>query len=165
MTRRSTILLVEDSADDVFLFERALRDGGQDYDVHVTRSGEEAIEYLQRACQGGEPATYPVPRFIIMDNKMTGMDGADFLLWVSKHPLCRVIPTVVLSGSDQPSEVRLAFDRGVHGYFVKPHGKSELVELMKMIFYYWAQSSVPPVNEYEVTARGEQPVLKNSRRA
>ena len=61
------------------------------------------------------------------------------------------------------SEVKLAFHLGVHGYFVKPTGQGKLEELMKMIFHYWAESSVPPVKEFRVTAPGEQPVLKTSR--
>ena len=79
---------------------------------------------------------------------------------MSEHSLYKVVPTVILSDSDAPSEVKRAFELGVHGYFVKPMGKPELAELMKMIFHYWAHSSVPPVKEFEVTARGEQPVLK-----
>lgn len=160
MKRRSAILLVEDNSEDVMFFERALLEGGQDYDVHVARSGEEAIDYLQRACQGGKVQGHPVPKFIIMDNKMPGLSGMDFLRWISEHPTYRVIPTVVLSESDQPSEVKLAFELGVHGYFVKPMGKPDLAELMKMIFYYWAKSSVPPVSEFENTAPGEEAVLK-----
>ena len=65
-----------------------------------------------------------------------------------------------MAGSNAPSDVKLAFELGVHGYFVKPTGRSKLEELMKMIFHYWAESSVPPVKEFRVTAPGEQPVLK-----
>lgn len=160
MKRRSTILLVEDSPDDVLLFQMALRDGGHDFGVQVVRTAEQAIEYLQRACKGGEVPDYPVPRFIIMDNNMPRTAGSDFLRWLSHHPVYRVVPTVILSGNEQPGEVKLAFELGVQGYFVEPSRQKDLVELMKLIFHYWAQSSIPPVSEYEVTARGEQPVLK-----
>ena len=163
MMQRSTILLVEDSSDDVEFFERALREVGQDFDVHVAPSGGEAIDYLQRACEGGEVRDYPVPKIIIMDNGMPCITGADFLRWISEHPIYRIIPTVVLTGSDQPSEVKRAFELGVQGYFVKPMSKPELAELLKLIFRYWAQSCVPPVKEYEVTARGEPAMPKTER--
>jgi CheY-like chemotaxis protein len=158
--RRSTILLVEDNSDDVFLFERVLRECGRDYDLHVERRGEDAIDYLQRACRGGEVPGYPVPKFIIMDNDMQGMDGSDFLRWISENRIYEVVPTVILSGSDQPSAVKVAFHLGVHGYFVKPVGIAKLADLLKMIFHYWAESSVPPVKEYQFTAEGEQAMLK-----
>lgn len=159
MQERSSILLVEDSVDDVFFFERALRESGHHYDVHRARNGHEAIEYLQRAGRGGEVGC-PVPKFVIMDNEMPGMAGSDYLRWISENRIYQVIPTVVLSGSEKPRDVKTAFELGVHGYFIKPSTKTELVELLKMIFNYWAQSSVPPVKEFEVTAEGEQPVLK-----
>lgn len=156
MERRSTILLLEDNADDELFFERALREGHQSYDVHIARSGEEAIEYLQRACRGGDVPGYPVPKFIIMDNNMPRIAGSDFLRWVAENRIYEVVPTVILSGSDRPSEVKLAFQLGVHGYFVKPAGKEALTQMLKLIFHYWAESSVPPVKEFQITAPGEQ---------
>ena len=160
MQERSTILLVEDSLDDVFFFERALRESGHDYDMHLARNGKEAIEYLQRACRGGEVEGYPVPKFVIMDNRLPAMAASDFLRWISENRLYQVIPTVILSGSEEPRDVKLAFELGVHGYFVKPSKKTEFVELLKMIFHYWAESRVPPVKEFEFTTEGQQPVLK-----
>ena len=59
--------------------------------------------------------------------------------------------------------MKLAFHLGVHGYFVKPVGKTQLTDLLKMIFNYWAESSVPPVKEYQLTAEGEQAMLKTER--
>ena len=64
------------------------------------------------------------------------------------------------SGNDDPSEVKRAFELGVHGYFAKPTGRTELQELMKMIFHNWATSRVPPVKEFQMTAAGEEAVLK-----
>ena len=164
MERRSTILLVEANADDVFFFERALRECGRDYELHVARSTDEAIDYLQRACRGGDVPGYPVPKFIILDRQIRHISGSDFLRWISENRIYEVVPIVILSGTDHPSEVKLAFHLGAHGYFVKPLGKAQLTELLKMIFNYWAKSSVPPVKEYQFTAEGEQAMLKTERR-
>ena len=163
MERRSTILLVEANADDVFFFERALHECGKDYDMHVVRSGNEAIDYLQRACRGGDVPGYPVPKFIIMDSYTRRISGSDFLRWISENRIYEVVPTVILSGTNHPPDVKLAFHLGVHGYFVKPAGKTELTELLKMIFHYWGESSVPSVKEYQFTAEGEEAVLKTER--
>jgi len=132
MERRSTILLVEESSDDVLFFQHALRDGGQD---HFGR-GEEAMDYLQRACQRGEVSGYPAPKFLIMDNRLLGLDGAGLLLWMSENSSDTVVPMVDLSGADRPRDVKLAFELGVHGYFVQPASNRELTDLLKMIFRY-----------------------------
>lgn len=144
------------------LFQRALRVGRQNYDVHVAISGQKEIDYLQRAGQGGEQSQFPVPRFIVKDNSLPVVTSSEFLRWISAHPIYGVVPTVVLAGSNAPSDVKLAFELGVHGYFVKPTSPSKLEELMKMTFQYWAESSVPTVKEFRITRPGEQPVLKAS---
>jgi len=59
MELRPAILLVEDNPDDVYFFERALRESGRDCDLHVAQNGEEAIDYLRRACRGGDVLGYP----------------------------------------------------------------------------------------------------------
>lgn len=163
MERRSTILLGEANEDDVLFFECALRECGKEYDMHVVRSGTAAIDYLQRACRGGDVPGYPVPKFVIMDSYTRHISGSDVLRWISENRIYEVVPTVILSGTDHPSEVKLAFHLGAHGYFVKPLGKTQLTELLKVIFNYWAQSSVPPVKEYQVTAEGEPAMLKTER--
>ena len=91
---------------------------------------------------------------------MPRIAGSDLLRWISENRIYEVVPTVILSGNDSPSEVKLAFHLGVHGYFVKPISTTELTELLKMIFRYWAESRVPPVKEYQVKAQGEQAKLK-----
>lgn len=161
MEQRSTILLIEDNPDDVFLFQRALREVRLDFDVHVEESAQKAIDYLQRAGQGGEVLQFPVPKFILLDNNLPGVAGSDFLRWISAHPIYGVVPTVILTGSSAPRDVKVAFDLGVHGYFVKPTSSTEREDLMKLIFNYWAKSRVPPAKEFQVTTPGEQPVLKN----
>ena len=160
MERRSTLFLVEDNPDDIFFFERALRESGLDFDVHVARSGDEAIDYLRRACRGGDVPGYPIPRLMILDSFLPVINGSDFLRWISENRIYEVVPTVILSGTDLPSQVELAFHLGVHGYFVKPGDSRELTELLKMIFHYWAESSVPPLKEYGFTAEGEPARLK-----
>ena len=44
--RKKVILLVEDNPDDEMLAIRALKKHYSIHDVHVVRSGEEAIQYL-----------------------------------------------------------------------------------------------------------------------
>jgi AmiR/NasT family two-component response regulator len=54
-----------------------------------------------------------------------------------------VIPSVVLGGSDSPSDVQESYELGAHSYFVKPIDHRELQGLVKMIFHYWAAAKVP----------------------
>jgi CheY-like chemotaxis protein len=142
-----TVLLVDDSEEDVFFFKHALRTANLNYDVHVARTGLDAVHYLTRACEGPDRASHPFPRFILTDNRMPVMTGREFLAWLRDHPQFRVIPTVVLGGSASPEDVREAYELGAHSYFVKPMDPHALQELVKMIFQYWTQAKIPPHSE------------------
>ena len=64
-----------------------------------------------------------------------GFIGSHLVLrWIKDHPRCRVIPTVVLGGSDSPSDVKESYELGAHSYFVKPNSHDELLAMVKMIF-------------------------------
>jgi CheY-like chemotaxis protein len=143
MEEKATILLVDDSEEDVYLFQRALKSAGQDFNVHVAHNGLEAIQYLSRACEAQAADAVPMPKFILTDNRMPILTGRDLLRWIKEHPRCRVIPSVILGGSDSPDDVKESYDLGAHSYFVKPNSHAELLELVKMIFCYWAQAKVP----------------------
>lgn len=139
----ATVLLVDDSDEDVFFFKHAIDAAGMTYDLHVARNGLEAVKYLTLACGGKHLDTHPFPKFILTDNRMPLMTGREFLAWLKDHPSCRVIPTVVLGGSASPEDVRESYQLGAHSYFVKPMEPHALQELVKMIFHYWAHAKLP----------------------
>jgi two-component system, chemotaxis family, response regulator Rcp1 len=142
MKEGSTVLLVDDNEADVTLLKHALTAVGLEFDVHVAHNGLEAINYLKKACEN-HSSEFPMPKFILTDNRMPVMTGRDLLRWLNEHPRCRVIPSVVLGGSDSPSDVEESYELGAHSYFVKPIDHRELQELVKMIFHYWASARVP----------------------
>jgi CheY-like chemotaxis protein len=139
----STVLLVDDDESDVFLFRRAIKSLGLEYDVHVAHNGQEAVEYLDGLCSQNDPENHPMPKFILTDNRMPVMTGRELLAWIQDHPKCRVIPTVVLGGSASPEDVREAYELGAHSYFVKPMGHQQLQELVQLIFAYWSHAKIP----------------------
>jgi CheY-like chemotaxis protein len=109
------ILLVEDSEDDAFFFQRALRKlGFAGTCVHV-QDGHLATEFLERARSEGK-----VPQLIFLDLKMPKMNGFEFLAWLSKQGFEPPIHVVILSGSDQAGDVQLGRQLGASEYLVKP---------------------------------------------
>jgi CheY-like chemotaxis protein len=109
------ILLVEDSEDDAFFFQRALRKlGFAGTCVHM-ENGQLAIEFLQRARTEGK-----VPQLIFLDLKMPKVNGFEFLTWLSKQGFEPPLHVVVLSGSDQATDMQLSRELGAAEYLVKP---------------------------------------------
>ena len=138
------ILLVDDEAEDIYFFKRAIESAGLPLNVQVAHNGLEAVNYLKQACENNDATAFPFPKVILTDNRMPVMSGREFLRWLSEHPRCRVIPTVVLGGSASPDDIQESYNLGAHSYFVKPMEPTALQDLVKMIFNYWTHAQVPP---------------------
>ena len=70
---QTSILLVEDNADDVELTLRAFRSYGATPDIQVARDGDEALESLF-----GSTTTPPrrLPAMVLLDLKLPGLTGS-----------------------------------------------------------------------------------------
>jgi CheY-like chemotaxis protein len=137
------ILLAEDDPEDAKIFELAVKQSGLGTRLMLARDGQEAIDYLS----GHEPfqdrAKFPFPNLLIMDIRMPNVDGFHLLVWLRTHPHCSVIPTLIFTGSDQPEDVRKAYQLGANSYMTKPSQLSELVDLIRVIYNYWHHCEAP----------------------
>jgi DNA-binding response OmpR family regulator len=84
---------------------------------------------------------YPLPDVVITDLKMPGMSGFQFLEWLNRHQEFRVVPTIVMSSSQDERDVALAYEMGANTYIVKPPEFETLAGLIKLIRDYWTAST------------------------
>jgi len=143
MNKGATILLVDDEADDAFLFQRAVERTGLGYQVQLARDGIEAQAYLLGEGEFGNRIDHPFPRFLVTDTNMPLMTGREFLRWLREQPSFSRIPKIVLGGEINPTEVDSLYELGVNGVFKKPAHLNELEALVKVILNYWRQCQLP----------------------
>ncbi len=137
------ILVAEDSEDDRFMYQRAMDKVGLK-SVRFVADGEEAIAYLRAEGKYADRNQYPFPNWLILDLKMPRKGGFEVLEWVRTHTECSVIPTIVMTSSMIPSDVKRAYQIGVNTFFSKPHSQAELVALFQGLLDYWCRAEVPP---------------------
>lgn len=137
------ILLAEDDPNDVLLIKRALRKSYVNNPLQVVSDGQEAIDYLCGNPPFDNRTTHPFPSLVITDLKMPRCTGLEFLAWTSKNPAYRVIPTIVLSSSNQEQDVMRAYELGANTYMVKPNDFDGLSNLVSAIRAYWRCSIKP----------------------
>jgi CheY-like chemotaxis protein len=144
MKRGFTVLLAEDSEDDVFLFTRALQQSAERVCVpirlEVTRNGSEALAYLNGEGQFGDRQRYPFPEIVVTDLKMPQVNGLEVLAWLKEHEEYHRVPKILLSGSCEEHEVDEAYRLGVNTYFQKPSSAREYNELVYHIVCYWVHT-------------------------
>jgi CheY-like chemotaxis protein len=153
----STILLVEDDANDQEMIKLVFDGFGLADQLHMVNDGLEAIAYMMGEGQYSDRAKHPYPTFIITDLKMPRLSGLEVLAHLKANPAFAVIPTVVLSASSDPDDIKQSYALGASSYHVKPQGFTELRQLLKTLHDYWMACEVP-----EVDAGGKQ-ILTDSR--
>jgi len=90
---------------------------------------------------------YPYPSFIISDLKMPNADGFAVLEHLKSNPSWAIIPTVMLSASSDPDDIRTSYLLGASSYFVKPNDFENLRSLIKILCEYWIQCEIPKVDD------------------
>lgn len=126
------ILLVEDNPVDLDLTRRAFKRQRFANDIEVARDGEEALAFLPRWEAG-----HPLPAVVLLDIKLPKVNGLEVLRQLKAHPRFRLIPVVMLTSSDEDTDLKTAYDLGVNSYIVKPVDFAKFVEVAGQIELFW----------------------------
>ena len=130
------ILLVEDSANDAELAMRALRKGGLANKLLWVKDGEEALDYLYRRGAYAE-RDQGSPRLVFLDLKMPRVDGTQVLQQIKSDPSTRRIPVVIMTSSQEESDMVRSYDLGANSYVVKPLDFTSMVDVVRQAGFYW----------------------------
>jgi two-component system response regulator len=130
------ILLVEDNPNDQILIKRAFSKRNIDNPVHVANDGAEALEILFGT--GAYVQDGPlVPAVVLLDLKMPKVDGLEVLARMKSDDRTRQIPVVILTTSDEQSDIVRSYDLGVNSFVRKPIDFAEFAECVAHLGLYW----------------------------
>jgi len=145
MTAIRTILLAEDSENDIELTLAALDAHRVANEVVVARDGVEALDYLHaRGSFSGRPPGNPA--LILLDLKMPLVDGLQVLKEVKSDPHLRTIPVVVLTSSREEQDLVRTYDLGVNAYVVKPVDFKDFMAAVSTLGQFWAVVNEAPTS-------------------
>lgn len=139
MTTHNAILLVEDNEDDVFLMTRALKSAGILNRLCVVEDGQQAINYLLGTDGFADRDKYPLPAIIFLDLKLPIKGGLDVLAWIRAKAEFEETVVVVLTSSNEPTDLKEAYRLGANSYVVKPPTATQLLDLAKAFKWYWLE--------------------------
>lgn len=129
-----TILLVEDDPDHELLTLRALRKSNIANDIRVAHDGEEAVNMLFGT---GDGAPTVNPQVVLLDLKLPKIDGLEVLRRIRENENTRMLPVVILTSSDEESDVIRSYRLGVNSYIRKPVNFTEFAEATRQLGMYW----------------------------
>lgn len=137
-TTAGAILLVEDNEDDVFLMKRALAAASISNPLFVVEDGEQALQYMEGVAPFNREE-HPLPVIIFLDLKLPIKRGLDVLAWIRSREQFAQIVVVVLTSSNEASDLREAYRLGANSYLVKPPTAAQLTDLAKAFKWYWLE--------------------------
>jgi two-component system, response regulator len=144
-----TILLVEDNPRDEELALLALEDSHLVNGVTVVRDGEEALDYL--FCVGRHAHRRPdaPPDLVLLDLKLPKIDGLEVLERIRADPRTAWLPVVILTSSDEESDLVRSYQLHVNSYIRKPVDFDQFVESVKQLGLYWMVLNKAPRSRLE----------------
>jgi two-component system, chemotaxis family, response regulator Rcp1 len=128
------ILLVEDTEYDARRTMNALKDGKVRNSVTWVKDGAEAVAFLLRQ---GKHGTAPRPDLILLDWYLPKKDGWEVLEEIKSHSDLKRIPVVIMTTSDQESDVLKAYNLHANCYVTKPVDMTKFIEVVRSIEDFW----------------------------
>ena len=131
------ILLAEDDAAHVEIVRRKLKDFPVANRFFLAKDGQEALDFLFRKGAYTDPETSPRPDVILLDVRLPKVDGLAVLRRIKKDEDIKRIPTVMLTTSDDNSDIAAAYVHGAVSYLIKPANFEKFDKLLDALCSYW----------------------------
>lgn len=112
------ILVVDDTPSNIDIILSII---GDDYEVAVALSGEDALEILEEE----------KPDLILLDIVMPGMDGYEVCSKIKENQELKDIHVVFLSGNSTDEDIKKSKILGASGFLSKPIDPDKLLSTIK----------------------------------
>ncbi len=125
-----TILIVEDSEDDLVLLKRTLKKCAIANPICTASDAAEALAFLDNRDN-------PCPGIIFVDLRMPGLHGLELLGKLKARPDCVDVSFFVVSSHDNLERVRQAYALGASSFVSKPMRPADLENLIQGFPRHW----------------------------
>jgi CheY-like chemotaxis protein len=125
MTDQRTILIIDDSEDEILLTQRVLSRISPGVRVESALSGEEA---LARLC-----SCKTLPCLTLLDLKMAGISGIETLRRIRADEQLKNLPVAIVTNSNLESDRDEAIDAGADAYIHKAYDLDQFSNDMKAL--------------------------------
>jgi CheY-like chemotaxis protein len=133
MNQIRTVLLVDDSENDIFLMRAAFEKAEFYWPLQEVHNGAEAIAYLKGEGPYSDRATFPIPTVMLLDLNMPKKNGFDVLTWVRTQADLKRLLVIVLSASVRTEDVERAYDLGANSFLLKPGKMEDFIDMIRCL--------------------------------
>jgi CheY-like chemotaxis protein len=109
-----TVLVADDSSDDVALLSRAIRQSERFRLLPVLCNGEQVVEYFEGKGTFHDRRSHPIPDVLLLDLRMPRKSGFEVLEHLRNKGVRPARLVVVLTSQAQPGDILRAYQLGAH---------------------------------------------------
>ena len=144
MTQQVTIAMIEDDEGHARLIEKNLRRAEVHNKIVPFADGASAITFLFGP-DGSGLVNKGHPLLILLDLNLPDMSGIDILKRLKENAYLRVSPVVVLTTTDDRSEIQRCYDLGCNVYITKPVDYEKFSNAIQQLGLFVYVMQVPEV--------------------
>ncbi len=148
------ILLIEDNQADIELTQTALANHKIVSNLHVVKTGKEALQFLYRTDNFTKMLR---PDLILLDLNLPGMDGREVLERIKTDRDLRQIPVIVLTSAQAELDILKSYAMGASSYILKPVGHDNFSRVIQQIQDFWGNHVQLP--KYELVEKYKAPSI------
>ncbi len=123
------ILFIEDDTIETMKLNRTIAKLGEKHTIIQANNGEEALRILKEEQR--------LPDIILLDLNMPRMNGIEFLQILKKDEILKYLPTIILTTSENRTDLLECYRTGIAGYVIKPLKYEDYEEKIKKVIAYW----------------------------
>ena len=131
------IIMIEDDEGHARLIEKNIRRAGISNDLTHFLDGTSALEYLfSNADNLG-------PMLVLLDLNLPDMSGTDVLAKIKGDERLHRTPVVVLTTTDDKTEIARCYDLGCNVYITKPVNYESFADAIRQLGFFLSVIKVP----------------------
>ncbi len=128
------VLLVEDNPGDTELTRQSLAASKLPINLIALDDGEKALKYLRGQAPYQKAAR---PDLVLLDLNLPKLSGGEVLREIKTDKALKSIPIVVLTSSEEETEVSRCYAEGANCYIVKPVDFNSFMSIVGLIEEFW----------------------------
>ncbi len=141
-----TVLIAEDDTGHASLIQKNLKRSGISNEILHFHDGEEALNFLFRRGDGPH-RTDGIPYLLLLDIRMPKVDGVEVLRQVKENEELKKMPVIMLTTTDDPTEIERCHTLGCSNYISKPVDYEQFTQTIQQLGLFLRIVKIPILNE------------------
>ncbi len=143
------ILIADDNYDNIDLLKNILERGG--YEIAFALNGEQVLEMIPKL----------IPKLILLDIMMPGIDGFETCRQLRENELTRKTPIIFISAKNKPEDIVKGFEIGGTDYITKPFNVHEVLARVRTHLQMQNLMEQKEKSEEKATAYAQELEIRN----